>query len=413
MAGRNKKLNQPAIGTGGLSSGAKAAILIAVILVVLGGLAVAAYFLGWLHLPLLGGEAPDASAPVIQPQEDTVIHFIAGGDVNVTDKSVAAGRTDSGYDYSDIFLDVIPTLSAGDLTVLNFEGNLYGEPYGSQHTSAPNELIQALRNSGVDILQTANSKSITNGLLGLSSTLSGIRDAGIQPLGTYADSTEFQRYQGFIIREVGGIRIAITAFTKGMDGRGLPSGSEDCVNLLYEDYSSAYQKVDEKGISSVLQAISAEKPDITIALLHWGSEFNDQISKTQKKIVEIMADGGVDAIVGTHPHYVQSIGFDPETGMLIAYSLGDFYGDGDKAGTNYSVLLDLEITRDGKTGKVSISDYSYTPIYRYEDSEGNVRLLRIREAMAAYENLCIDAVTPEVYESMKNALARIEARVEG
>ena len=279
--------------------------------------------------------------------------------------------------------------------------------------NVPGELAQALRSAGVDILQTANSKSITNGILGLSATVDSIRSAGMQSVGTYATREQFQRYQGFLIREVNGIRIAITAFTKGMDGRGLPSGNEYCVNLLYQDYNSAYQKVDEDGINSVLQAIEKQNPDITIALLHWGSEFNDQISKTQEKIVKIMADGGVDAIVGTHPHYVQKIGFDEETGMLIAYSLGDFLGDGDKAGTNYSVILDMEITRSGETGQVRITGYDYVPIYRYESETGAVRLLRIREAMAAYENSSIDAVTPEDYAAMKNALERIESRVNG
>ncbi len=342
---------------------------------------------------------------------DTVIHFVSGGDVNVTDKVVAAGG--SNYDYSDVFLDLMPILSGGDLTTLNFEGNLYEEPYGSLHNSAPVGLAQAMRNAGVDILQTANSKSITNGILGLSSTLDGIRSAGMQSVGTYATEEQFQRYQGFLVREVDGIRIAITAFTKGMDGRGLPGGSEHCVNLLYEDYNSAYQKVDEERIQSVLEAIEKQKPDITIALLHWGSEFNDQISKTQEKIVEIMADGGVDAIVGTHPHYVQKIGFDEKTGMLIAYSLGDLLGDGDKAGTDYSVILDMEITRSGQTGRVSITGYDYVPIYHFENEAGQIKLLRIREALQAYENYSIDSVTVEDYEAMKSALTKIESRVNG
>lgn len=411
MAGRNRKLNQPAGGDRGLSAGAKVAIIAAVCLVLAGGLIAGAYFMGWLKSP--ASAEPDGTAPSTEPKEDTVIHLVSGGDVNVTDKVVASGAKGNGYDYSEIFLDVIPILSGADLTTLNFEGNLYGEPYGSKHNSAPLALVQALRNSGVDILQTANSKTIANGILGLTATLNGIREAGMQPLGTYADTQQFRRYQGFLIQEVQGIKIAFTAFTKGMDGKGLPAGSEDCVNLLYSDYSSAYQKVNEAGIQKVLRAIEEQKPDITIALLHWGSEFNDQISKTQKQICQIMAREGVDAVIGTHPHYVQEIGYDRETGMFIAYSLGDFYGDGDKSGTDYSILLDLEITRNGKSGQVRISGYSYTPIYRYEDAEGNVRLLRIREAMAAYENRYIDAVTEDVYESMKNALARIEDRVEG
>lgn len=391
---------------GRMPTGAKWGIAAGVV-VLLCGLLAASIRLGWLKLP--GSGHPETTPPTVQPSEDRVIHLVAGGDLTVTDRVVASGA--SGY--SDVFLDVVPVLSGGDLTVLNFEGNLYGEPYGTLHCSAPQTLAEALRNAGVDILQTANSKSIANGILGLSATVDGIRAAGMQSLGTYADSGEFERWQGFVIREVNGIRIALTAFTKGMDGSGLPAGSEDCVNLLYQDYSSTYQKVDEAGITRVLKAIAAEKPDLTIAFLHWGSEFNDQISTTQKKIIKLMGEQGVDAIIGTHPHYVQKMGFDEETGMFIAYSLGDFFGDGDKAGTDYSVLLDLEITRSGTTGKTAITGYDYTPIYRYEDPEGAVRLLRIREAMAAYESNCIERVTDTVYENMKAALTRIQGRVEG
>ena len=400
MARFHRKRNR----TRQLSAGAKAGIAVAVAAVLIGGI----FALKWLlpsrqDVPGVGTDSPAA--------EDTVIHFVSGGDVNVTDKVVSSGG--EHYDYGKVLLDVMPVLSGGDLTTVNFEGNLYEQPYGSKHSSAPKELVQALGNAGVDILQTANSKSVANGILGLTATLDGIRNAGLQSVGTYASLEQFQRYQGFVIREVNGIRIAITAFTKGMDGKGLPSGNEYCVNLLYTDYNSAYQTVDEEGIRSVLKAIEKQQPDITIALLHWGSEFNDQISKTQEKIVEIMASGGVDAIVGTHPHYVQKIGFDEKTGIFIAYSLGDLLGDGDKAGTDYSVILDLEITRSGKTGAVKISNYSYTPIYRYEDEAGNVRLLRIREALTAYENRSINAVTAEDYEAMKTALSRIESRVNG
>lgn len=372
------------------------------------GVGVAGYFLGWFDHSGNPGDDPSS----VNPASDTVIHFVAGGDVNVTDKVVSSGVSEGGYDYSDILLDVVPVLSGADLTALNFEGNLYGEPYGTQNRSAPAELITALKNSGVDLLQTANSKSLTNGLRGLTATIGGIRQAGMQNLGTFSDNAEFERYQGYLIREVNGIRIALVAFTKGMDGSALPAGSETSVNLLYTDYYSSYSKINTEGITSVLQAVEKESPDITIAMLHWGGEYNDIISSTQTKIIKLMQEKGVDAIIGTHPHYVQQMGFDKDTGIFVAYSLGDFLGDGETAGTNYSVLLDLEITKDGKTGKTKITDYSYTPIYLQEEESG-LRLLRIPEAMAAYESNYIDCVSPEVYESMKSALSRIKARVSG
>lgn len=391
--------------------GWKTALLITAGVVLIAGGVVGAALLGWIHIPGLTPEKPD----VVPPGEvlpDTTIHIVAGGDLNVTDKSVAAGAWEHGYDYSGILLDVMPVLSAGDLTLLNFEGNLCGEPYGSSYSSAPREMVQALRDAGVDILQTANSKTIAGGLLGMSATISGIRNAGMESLGSYASDAEFSRYGGYLIREIQGIKVAFVAFTKGMDGRGLPEGNENCVNLLYTDYASTYQKVDESRITQILRSAKAQKPDVIIAMLHWGSEFNDQISSTQKKITTLLQEEGVDAIIGTHPHYVQKMTLDETTGQFVAYSLGDFFGDAEKAGTNYSVLLDLEITKNGTTGDVKITDYSYTPIFTaYEES--GARILRIREAMTAFEKGSLGRVSQEAYDTMKSALERIESRVTG
>ncbi len=393
-----------------ISKKTKWTIALSALGVIAAALLVLAFVNGWIKLPKLP-EKPVETVPATQPAADTVIHFVAGGDVNITDKVVASGGPQ--YQYSDSFLDILPALTAGDLTALNFEGNAVGTPYGSAMVSAPPQLLTALRYAGVDVLQTANSEALTNGLRGLAATNEAIRAAGIQPLGTYKDQAEFQQYQGYLVYEIQGIRIALVAFTKGMDGRNLPEGSESCVNLLYADYSSNYKEINEAGITAVLNAVEVVQPDITIALVHWGSEYNDQISSTQQKICKLMGSLGVDAVIGNHSHHVQSMGFDKDAGLFVAYSLGDFLGDATAVGTDYSVLLDLQITKDGATGKVSITDYDYTPIYQYYDENGSLRLLRIREALAAYENDYISKVPAEVYQAMKSALQSIEKRVKG
>ena len=345
------------------------------------------------------------------PPPDKVIHFVAGGDVNITDKTVASGAANAGYDYTEAFKDVLPVLSGGDVATLNFEGVVGTGGYGSATKMAPQAMLEALSAAGVDALQTANSYSIYDGLRGLRNTLQGVQNAGMMPLGTYATNAEFDSAGGYVIWEVGGIKVALMAFTKGMDGMGLPAGSERCVNLLYEDYSSTYQKVNRAGITKVVRNAAAHQPDVMVALVHWGSEFNDQISKSQKKICEIFWEEGVDAIIGTHPHYVQKMEFDPEKGTFLAYSLGDFFGDGEAAGTNYGVILDLEITKDGATGETKVTGFGYTPTFLETDENGKVRILRIREAMAGYENRYLDCVSEETYLEMKTALERIESRI--
>ena len=344
---------------------------------------------------------------------DTVIHLVAGGDLNITEKVVTSGKTDMGYDYRKMLMDVLPVLAEGDVTMLNFEGCVAGAPYGAD--SAPAELLTALNAAGVDLLQTANSRSVQSGLLGLTSTISAIQASGMEPVGTFTSSQEFRKKGGFTMLEVQGIRIAVVAFTKGLDGRGIPEGSEDCVNLLYTDYNSTYQKVDTEGITKVLKNIAKEEPDITIAMLHWGSEYNNTISSSQKKICQLMQEQGVDAIIGTHSHYVQQMTLDQKTGQFVAYSLGDFLSDGTQSGTNYSALLDLEITRDGVTGETKISGFDYTPIYLLDETEngGGLRVVRIREAIEAYHNQAVGGISEATYQSMSQALERLESRING
>ena len=143
----------------------------------------------------------------------TKIHIKAAGDLNITDTVVNAGVSATGYDFGPVFRDVAAILSDADLTVMNFEGNVCGEPYGSATTSAPVEILEALRNCGVDLLQTANSCAINNGLNGLTSTLQSIRAAGIEPIGSYTTEAEFKASKGYTMTEVQGIRFAWVAFT--------------------------------------------------------------------------------------------------------------------------------------------------------------------------------------------------------
>ncbi|MDY3225268.1 MAG: CapA family protein [Candidatus Faecousia sp.] len=345
----------------------------------------------------------------------TTIHIKAAGDLNVTDSVVNAGMAVNSYDFSPVFKDVAAILADADLTVMNFEGNVCGAPYGTQTTSAPAELLMALRGCGVDLLQMANSCAVNNGLNGLSATLRAIRAAGIEPVGAFASDAEFKESKGYTMTEVQGVKVGFVAFTKGLGGRGMPAGNENLVNLLYTDYTTLYNKIDKTRITSILKSMEEEKPDITIALLHWGSEYNDDISKTQTQLVSLLQKNGVDVILGTHPHTLQPIVFDKSAGTLVAYSLGDFFGDAERGATNYSVILDLEITKDANAGTTKVTDYTLYPIYTVRETEcvGNSdrRVVRIEKTLQAYNGNFLDKVTDACKESMEYALTRIDERI--
>lgn len=365
------------------------------------------------NTPAVTTQPPEATGPVVKEERTTVSVSVAG-DLNVTAATVNAGLTPYGYDYGPVFRDVAPLLANADVTVLNFEGNLFGIPYGQENASAPPEMLQELSDIGVDMIQMANSYSIRNGLLGLESTLEGIRAAGMEPLGAYATNEEFKESQGFTIRDINGVRLAFVAFTKGMDNLGLPAGSENCVNVLYEDYATTYQTVARDKINSILKNVRSAEPDYIIALLHWGSEHNDEYSDTQETIREVLFAGGVDAIVGTHSHRVQAVDFDREAGTFTAYSLGDFFSDTTEAGTNYSIVLNLQITKDNQTGETKLTDYTCTPIYNMtpeESGETTLRLVRTRTAMEGHDIGIYNCISDELYSNMAYSLERIDYRL--
>lgn len=357
-------------------------------------------------------EAPTTSPDTVNtPKEpETVITLAFGGDVNITDTVVSLS------DYQSLFMDTAPLFAGSNCAAVNFEGNLCGGPYGTEGTRAPQELAQALSAAGVDLLQLANSCTINNGLLGLTQTVDAIRQAGMEPVGAYRSEEDVKTYKGFTLRSIGGVKVAFVAFTKGMGNMALPEGSESRVNLLYKDYTSTYQEINKDGITDILQAVEREKPDITVAMLHWGSEYNAQVSESQQEIVKLMQKQGVDAIVGTHSHYVQKLEYDRGKGTVVAYSLGDLLGDANKDGTAYSIVLQLEITKDNMKGTAKITDMSYIPVYNVSqttEAGTTMRLLQIREAIAAYEANSINKVPDAVYTAMKSALSRIESRVKG
>ena len=341
--------------------------------------------------------------------QDTVIRFAAVGDVNITERTIASGG--AGYDYSPVFLDVAHLLADADITAMNLEGVLADEP-SAQDRVAPRQLLQELQGCGVDLCQVANSYCLSKGVSGLSGTVTQLRGLGLEPLGAFESNEAFSESGGYTLLDVRGVRVAVVAFTKGMDGTALPQGNENRVNLLYEDYASTYQTIDEARITRVLSAVQKAKPDITIALLHWGSEYNDTVSTSQKKLVELMQKNGVDAIIGTHSHFVQQMTHDPETGNFVAYCLGDFLGDAQRAGTEYSVILNLEITKKAD-GTTKVTGYDYTPIFTVNETEKPLKVVRIREAMAAYEAHQLDRVEESTYNAMQYALGRIEKRVKG
>lgn len=352
-------------------------------------------------------EAPEATETAAPGSATATLSFV--GDICLDNAMMDCFLTEGRYDFTPLFRRIVPRLALADLTVGNLEGNVTLTNEVSDFNYPP-ALLQALYDAGFDVLQTANSYTIQNGIIGLTATKQAIQAAGMDALGTWT-SQEDRNENGVLIREVNGIRIAFLSFTKGMNNLRLPAGSEFCVNLLYTDYDTNYNKIAHTAISSAVEEARLHNPDLIVAMVHWGSEYDRQVAESQKEIANLLFASGVNLIIGAHSHYVGPMELKSETltpagGNFVAYSLGDFVSASYNASARSGCILSLTIHKDGT--QTRITDISYAPTFSAAPSEAleiqDCEVLDTLGAISFYKQGYYDRVSEKLYEQLCSAL---------
>ncbi len=355
---------------------------------------------------------PPAEEEVPQVEPDRKATLAAVGDIMFYDTQLMdAQQEDLSYDFTDCFLAVSAYTMSADLTVGNLEMNMTGStPYtGKPYWNAPETLATSLKDIGFDVMLTANTYSITNGINGLASTAKFLNSVGIDHVGTHISDPDETPGAGAIMREVNGIKIAFIGFTKGVDGRTLPTNNEYAVDLLYSDYTDTYTKVDSSKILDRIDDAKSLNPDVIVALCHWGSEYEIAVSESQQDITDLMLENGVDVILGSHSHVAGPMGYVDVTTKdgedktcFVAYSLGNFISDMDNEFSMESLIVNLEFTKSGATGETSVTAAEYTPLYILDAGEGVEGRFQVLPIRAAIKSKLFEAYEPQMTEAIAN-----------
>ena len=339
------------------------------------------------------------------------------GDISLDKAALESFRTASGFDFSPLLRRITPRLSAADLTVGNLEGNVSQEADLTDHNYPP-ALLDALYAAGFDMLQTANSYTIQNGITGLAATKQAIQAAGMDALGTWS-SQEDRQENPVLIREVNGIRIAFLAFTKGMNNLRLPAGAEYCVNLLYTDYDTNYSKIARSAITAAVEEVRLLAPDLIVAMVHWGSEYDQRVADSQKEIASLLYNSGVNLIIGSHSHYVskmelQSRTITPLGGNFTAYSLGDLVSAADSSAARHGCVLTISLQKDAQGTR--ITGLEYAPTYSAAPSEDlgtdRYEVLDTLDAIRFYKAEYYDRVSEALYRRLVSAVESMAEQTE-
>ncbi len=262
------------------------------------------------------------------------------------------------YDFTPSLAKAGERFAGADHVIGNLETVTYdNSPYeweqlrtakGGSNCNSPSTFLDALRNTGFDVLITANNHNCDCGAAGLKETVSLIKRKGMINCGTYYDNPVYIYSAGIKIAV-----IALTMISNGLDGEVDESGT----GLT----TGRYTKENCKNLIKTAKDSGAEF--ITV-YMHWGNMNSYSVSEPQQKAAQFIADCGADLIVGTHPHLVQKTEYLTSiTGKRVpcAYSLGNFMTTmKEMTGSRDAAALVVDLTRDDDE---IVSSVSYIPFY--------------------------------------------------
>lgn len=344
----------------------------------------------------------DSTQPSLSNEEDEEdqeiqVKVMAIGDLMFHQEQLNSAydeETDT-YDFKAMFEDVRPILTQADMTLANFETTVSGqEPYaGYPRFNSPDAVVDAIQYAGVDVLTTANNHMLDTGKDGLKRTVKVLRESGFDTVGAYETAEESR----VLFREVEGIKFAMIAYTESTNGLGkqYPKDELDSMlNLMEKD----------RILEDIVEA-KDQDADFIIALMHWGVEYAEEPNEKQREFAEMMAEAGVDLILGSHPHVIQPSEIiemtDRET--FVIYSLGNFIsnqrretlGEGFEP-TEDGLIIEFTIGKELQTEKTRILNVHYIPTWVYRDKEENETKYTYR--VLPIENTLLTEEISEVYK---------------
>ena len=272
-----------------------------------------------LLLLLLGAAA--RCAPVQPPAARL---YIAG--------DIMAGRGLAGRsqeEWGNIFTAVNAELSGADLIMFNLESPLQPNhaASGDMDLTADPSFLSVFPGKTTAAASIANNHALDNGLPGLHATIGSLEQQGIIPL------------------EHGGSRQIIM---------------QDASHWIL----AAYDATGEEPVDfrRFVESLAVCEELFCVVSIHWGTEYSVAPGESQRTLAVMLADAGVDVILGHHPHVLQPVEWieTAEGKTLAAYSMGNLLFDMTLPDARRTAVLRIEVS-DGEVIGVCAVPYTIQP----------------------------------------------------
>ncbi len=316
--------------------------------------------------------------PVIPDKYATVISI---GDIMCHSTQYNGAKTTDGYDFSHFFKELSPYFKSADLAVgnleLTFGGTESGAWRGFPTFNTPDQLANAVKDSGISLLMTANNHTYDTGFFGMKRTLDVVRNLGIETNGSRKALDEPK----YIVKDLNGIKVGMISYTYETTGatqtRKYLNGlllSEEAATLVN---SFSYNKIDTfyTEAQEIINSMKNDGAEYITFYMHWGDEYKRTANTWQKTIAQKLSNMGVNMIIGSHPHVVEPIELinseDGETQTVCVYSVGNAVSNqrrglmqtnAPNGHTEDGLMVSYKLKKDGK-GVVSLVDFEAIPTW--------------------------------------------------
>ncbi len=243
-----------------------------------------------------------------------------------------------------LFSDVAKLFHQSDAVVANLEcpATTRYAPVNKRFVfRAEPQWLSALKRAGITHLLMANNHSYDQGRDGMEDTYQALIANKLVPVGYGKNHT--LACEPVIITK-GNIQVAIFNAVQ-MPLENFP---------FLPDQPCMCQATGDE-ISTAITKFKSDHPLVfVVVVLHWGAEYHPTPVPGQVINATKMINAGADAIIGHHPHVIQSISY--IKGKPVFYSLGNFVFDPLKPAAKEGLIVQLKFNRK----KTSVVKYEIT-----------------------------------------------------
>lgn len=284
------------------------------------------------------------------------------GDVLTHDAVLSdALNSDGSYEFSKMFTYIKPMIEKYDLRYVNQESIIGGPSFkysGYPTFNAPDSIGDNLVDTGFNVIGLANNHAFDKGEKAILYSNDYWNSKNVITAGTYSS---YEEQSDIKIYEKNGIKYTFLAYTTSINGYNLPADKAYLVNI----YSNDRVKSDVDKVK--------DKVDVIIVAMHWGDEYTNTPTESEKEIANYLSSLGVDLVIGTHPHVVQPIEYIDNT--LVIYSLGNFISNQLVLGLNPAIglMVGVQINLDNGNKTINIIDKEL--LYSYSSSSKDFKVI--------------------------------------